>query len=426
MSKLTKKSSLAGIVSWCLYDWANSAFPVIITTFVFAVYFTKSVAPNPIIGTANWGKMIAISSLVIGIISPILGAIADNQGRRKPWLGVFSLIGGSACFMLWQVKPVASDMQLALLLVAIATIGYETATVFYNSLLKDIVPKPFIGRISGIGWGVGYIGGLCCLTLVLFFLILHRPAWLVLDTSQAQQIRLCGPIVAIWLLVFAIPLFIKTPDPKTTTGTNHNFFVTLKKTFKQLKNTLLLLKHNPIILRFLIARLFYIDGLNTLFAFGGIYAAGTFNLSFTQIMIFGICMNISAGLGAISFGWLDDKIGARQTIVISLVAILCLGIPLLLIKSSVSFWILALSLSIFIGPVQAASRSYMTHLAPSERINEMFGLMALSGKLTSFIGPWTLGWLTLKFNSQRAGMSVVMLLLLIGLITLIKPSKQSI
>ncbi len=406
MKPQTKKAILA----WSLYDWANSAFPTVIITFVFAAYFTQSIASNKIIGTAEWGNMIAISGIVIAILSPIFGAIADHEGRRKPWIAIFSLLTIVSAALLWFAMPGQRYVHWTLAWVMFGIIGLEIGAVFYNSMLKDLVSADYVGRVSGWAWGFGYVGGLACLVIALFAFV-QSGGWLGLDTKTAEQIRICGPFVAVWFFIFAIPLFIFTPDkPSNKIGLKNS----ITRGCSTLWRTLRHLPKYKNILKFLLAHMLYIDGLNTLFAFGGIYAAGTFGMSFDQVIQFGIGLNITAGIGAISFAWLDDWIGAKPTILLSLGGLIICATILLFIHGLLLFWLFALTLGLFVGPVQAASRSLMVRLVPEELTAEMFGLYAFSGKATAFLGPLLLGMVTLHFHSQRAGMATVAILMLIG------------
>lgn len=405
----------APLFAWAIFDWANSAFPTIITTFVFATYFSEKVAINKIIGSSQWGKAIGIASLFIAILSPILGAIADNEGRRKPWLAFFSLLCIVATALLWYAKPDPSYTHYTLLMVILGTIGMEVGMVFYNAMLKELVPDKYVGRASGWSWGLGYFGGLSALVVALVVFIDHGAAWFGLSSSQAEHIRICGPLVAAWFLIFGWPLFAFTPDrPSTGLGIQGAARAGLKSLYTTIKS----LKQYKEIAKFLLARILYIDGLNTIFAFGGIYAAGTFNMSMSEVIEFGIAMNVGAGLGAMLFGWLDDYKGSKPTVLISLVLMMISGSGMLLATSKTTFWILGMILSLCVGPIQSASRSIMVHLAPPELITELFGLYAFSGKATAFMGPWIFGFMTLAFNSQRIGMSSTMLFLLVGAVIL--------
>ena len=401
--------------SWCLYDWANSGFPTVIVTFVFAAYFSRAVAEDTIQGTADWGHALAISGVLIAVISPILGSIADRSGRRKPWLAVFTAITVVAAALLWYTRPDPADVLWALVFFVIANTAFEIGNVFYNAMLPGLVPKQRIGRLSGWSWGLGYLGGLSCLGLLLVLFVQAETPLFGLDKDQAEHIRIVGPMVAIWFAVFAIPIFLWTPDEA---GTRVAAGAAIREGLAQLGTTLRQIRRHANIARFLLARLFYVDGMNTMFAFGGIYAAGTFGMSFEEIIQFGIALNVTAGLGAAGFAWIDDRIGSKRTVQIGILGLIAFGVPLLVVEGKTAFWLLALPLGIFMGPVQAASRSLMAHLAPPDLRNEMFGLYALSGKITSFAGPAVLAWATLSFESQRAGMATVIAFFIAGFVAL--------
>lgn len=414
-----KRSSRLGLAAWALYDLANSAFPTVIVTFVFAAYFAKSVAPNETAGTELWGWAMAISGVSVALLAPIFGAIADRGGPRKPWLGGFTLICLVSGAGLWFVTPDQSSIALALILAGLANAAFEFGQVFYNSMLPDLAAPEKIGRISGWCWGLGYVGGLLCLGITLFVFIQPKTALFGLDKETQEQVRIVGPFVALWFLVFAWPLFVFTPDRPKKAKAPGNAVV---ESLKELRHTLGDLKHRPWIIRFLIARLLYIDGLATLFAFGGLYAAGTFGMSVEDILAFGVLLNVTAGLGAFVFGWIDDRFGAKPTIEVSLVCMIVIGTALLLVEGAIWFWILGAAIGIFVGPVQASSRSLMARLAPAEQMTQMFGLFALSGKVTAFIGPAFVAGLTAISGSQRLGMSIIIVLFAVGLLVL-RPLK---
>ncbi|GAB5470590.1 MAG: MFS transporter [Rhodospirillales bacterium] len=408
-----------GLAAWALYDLANSAFPTVIVTFVFAAYFAKAVAPNETEGTALWGMAMAISGVTVALLAPIFGAISDRGGPRKPWLFGFTLlclISGSG---LWFVAPEQDYVALALILAGLANAAFEFGQVFYNAMLPDLAPREKFGRISGWAWGLGYVGGLFCLAITLLVFVQPEVPPFGLDAATQEQIRIVGPFVAVWFLIFALPLFFFTPDrPRRAKPPGR----AVRESIRELIGTLKGLKQRPWIIRFLVARLLYIDGLATLFAFGGIYAAGTFGMAVEEILAFGILLNVTAGLGAFVFGWFDDRFGAKPTIEISLVCLIVLSIALLLAEGAIWFWILGALLGIFIGPVQASSRSLMAHLAPPEQTTQLFGLFALSGKVTAFLGPAFVAGLTALFDSQRIGMSIIVVLFALGLLVL-RPLK---
>jgi len=404
-----------GLFGWCLYDWANSAFPTVITTFVFSAYFTKAIAADEISGTAQWGIAISLSGLFVALLSPFLGAIADHGGRRKPWMFVLTLLCVVASALLWLARPETNFIILALSLVALANFAFEMAMVFYNAMLPDLVPRQRIGRLSGWGWGLGYAGGLVCLGLILVLLVQAETPIFGLDKESFEHIRATGPMVAIWMAVFAAPFFLWTPD-RPDQGIS--FAAALKRGIATLIDTFRRVREYSQIVRFLIARMMYTEGLNTLFTFGGIYAAGTFGMEFDELILFGIALNVTAGLGAAAFAWVDDRIGPKRTILIAVTGLTVLGAVLLFVEGKALFWTFALPLGIFVGPAQAASRTMMARLAPPRMMTEMFGLYALSGKATAFLGPALLAWMTVVFASQRAGMAVIMVFFLLGLVLL--------
>lgn len=403
------------LFSWCLFDWANSAFPTVITTFVFATYFTTTVAESTIAGTAAWGHAQSLAALIIALLGPALGAIADRGGRRKPWLLAFTVLCVAACVGLWFTQPERGDVIWALTFVVLGTVGFEIGMVFYNALLPEIAAPERLGRLSGWGWGMGYAGGLACLSVALVGFIQTDAPWFGLAAGTAEPVQATTLLVAAWVSLFALPLFLWTPDKPRGERTME----ALRNGLVTLVNTLCNIRRYAQTARFLLARMIYIDGLNTLFAFGGIYAAGTFGMALEEVILFGIAINVTAGIGAACFAWLDDNIGPKRTILIALGGLIGFGGALLLASGKVWFWALALPLGLFVGPAQAASRSFMARLAPPHMRAEMFGLFAFSGKVTAFLGPLFLAWATLAFDSQRAGMATIIVFLAVGFVLLL-------
>lgn len=404
-------TSTSARLAWAFYDWANSAFPTVITTFVFAAYFTKGVALDPIAGTAQWGWAVSISALCVALLGPLMGAVADHSGRRKPWLAFFTYACVGATALLWFVKPDASWVLFALVMMGVANFCFEMAVVFYNAMLPDLVRKSHLGRWSGWAWGLGYIGGLGCLAVALVGFVQTDTPWFGLSTDGAQHLRATSVLVAVWMGLFAVPLFYFTPDKKTSSVPLRQ---ALSAGVATLRDTLGHIRRYKSIARYLLARMIYTDGLNTLYAFGGIYAGVTFGMDFAEIITFGIAINVVSGLGAFAFGWVDDWIGPKKTILIALVGVSVLGLALVFAQSKTQFWLFAMPLGLFVGPAQSASRSFMAHLVPPNMATEMFGLYAMSGKATAFIGPLVLGWVTVAADSQRAGMATILVFLAVG------------
>jgi UMF1 family MFS transporter len=356
-----------------------------------------------------------VAGLTVAIASPLLGAIADFSGPRKPWILVFTAVCVVLTALLWFVRPTPDFALLGLGLFTAAAIAFQFATVFYDAMLPQIAPQNMLGRLSGWGWAAGYAGGLVCLIACLWIVQTGGVTVLGLDAEMAEPLRATTPFVALWFAVFSVPFFLLVPDrPAKALGLFH----ATRAGLGQLAGTLRLLRHSPPILRFLVAHMIYTDGLVTLFAFGGIYAAAEFHMGPADILIFGIVLNIAAGAGAAGFSWLDDAIGSKKTIMLALVGLSLSGAGLVLARADWLFWALAIVLGLFVGPVQAASRSLMAHLAPSGIETEMFGLYALAGKATAFSGPLVLGLVVQWSGSQRAGMASVLAFLLCGLMVL--------
>ena len=411
-----------GMWSWAMFDWANSAFFVIIQTFVFAAYFQRSIAADAISGTEQWGSMVSAAGLLIAFTAPILGAIADRSGRRKPWIAAFSLMSIVASFLLWYAEPSTEFLIYALVVTFIATVGAEYAFIFYNAMLPDLVPPSYMGRWSGWSWAMGFAGGIVCLLGALYLFIESGGAWLGLNTETLEHIRATFVFTAVWYLVFSIPMFLRTPDVP-----NNNLSVgqAIREGILQLKNSIKEARNYANIYRFLLARMIYNDAVILIYAFGGIYAAGTFGMDESQIIIFGIGLNVTAALGAVGFSWMDDRSGSKKTILASLIGLIIPVTAILFVEDIFWFWIWGLMLGVFFGPVQAASRTLMGRLAPEDKRTEMFGLFAFSGKATAFIGPKLLGWVTVLFASQRIGMSVVLVLLTLGFLLMLRVQEPA-
>jgi UMF1 family MFS transporter len=436
----------SAVISWIFFAWAAEPFFTLITTFVFAPYFATHVASDPVSGQSLWGFATAAAGLLIALLSPVLGAIADASGRRKPWIAAFGVLLVTGSGLMWFGKPGDVSVILPLLLAyGIATIGVEFATVFNNSMMPTLVPPDQIGRLSGTGWATGYVGGIFSLILVLGFLaadpgtgrtLFGFTPLFGLDPVTHQGDRITGPLTGIWFIIFVLPMFLLTPDYPA----KQRWRQALREGLKDLRQTLAELPKQKSLAAFLLANMIYTDGLVSLFAFGGIYAAGTFGWNTIQIGTFGILLAIAGTLGAWLGGKLDDKLGPKRVIAGSMMILLLSIVAILLVnKDSIFFIAVAppapggalfagsaerayLLLGCLIGaaggPLQAASRTLLIHMAPKDRIAQYFGLFALTGKVTSFIGPLLIGLITAVTESQKAGMAVLVLFFVAGLVLL--------
>ena len=485
------------IFSWCMYDFANSAFSTLILTFIYSTYYFKVVAPDEITGTALWSRGLTVSALIVAFLSPFMGAVADSGGFRKRFLLMMTGLAVIATASLYLVLP--GQIIKGLVLFVIANIGIEMGMVFYNAFLPDIAPGERLGRISGYGWSLGYVGGLLAMVVAMVFFITPEkpffglsqvsksvsgsmPVWKGMSADSLRQhtgyqiVTFCGQryevreavigpageiddvvvfgefsttpdtlslaevdkiadtygvhlkelaiqsdtniravslLVAVWLLIFTIPAFLWLQETNPSGKMEKQGLI--KSTLFSLRTTILEIRRYRQIVRFLLARLFYNDGLLTIFSFGSLYAVGTFGFSLSEILIFGIVLNITAGVGAFALGFLDDVIGGKRTIQITNVAFVLAVLIAVLAPGKTLFWIAGILIGLFSGPNQAASRSLMSRFIPADKETEFFGFYALSAKATAFIGPLLLGLITQLCNSQRAGIATLIVLFLLGI-----------
>ncbi|MDE2889385.1 MAG: MFS transporter [Gemmatimonadota bacterium] len=405
MNRIDKKS----VASWAMYDFANSAFTTLVVTFIYSTYFVKSLAPDEIAGTTLWSRGVTFSAIAVALVSPLAGAVADRGGFRKGFLLLSTIVAVVATTGLYTALP--GQVLKALLWFAVANFAFEMGNVFYNAFLPDIAPREYIGRISGYGWGLGYIGGLLAMAVAMVGFVSPETPWFGFTKEAGANIRATNLLVAAWFAVFSIPIFLWVKQKKIRASRMRGV---LTSSYRQLVRTFREAGQYREILKLLIARLFYNDGLITIFSFGGIYAAGTFGFSFTEIMVFGIVLNVAAGIGAFAMGFLDDLLGGKRTIQVSLVFLILATLMAVFTHDKNVFWISGIMAGFFAGPNQSASRSLLGRFVPPEKENEFFGLFAFSGKATAFLGPLVLGELTRTFQSQRVGISIVAVLFVTG------------
>lgn len=392
-----------------MYDFANSAFTTLIVTFIYATYFTKAIAADEIVGTALWSRGVTISALTVAILSPLVGALADQSHHRKRYLAGFTLVAILGASLLYL--PLPGQTLFALSLFVLANVAFEMANVFYNAYLPDIAPQGKLGTISGLGWGVGYAGGLSAMALAMVTLVNADPPWFGVTKALGQNIRATNLLVAGWFALFAIPLFLWVPEARPQRpGPQPQAGAAFREILSSLREVS---RYRPVA-RFLVARLLYNDGLNTIFAFGGIYAAGTFAFTFQEIMVFGIVLNVAAGLGAFLFGYCDDRWGGKRTVLVSLAGLGVAALLAVVTNSRALFWVAGIMIGIFSGPNQSASRSLLARFTPPEKEGEFFGLFAFSGKFAAFLGPLLFGLCTSLFATQRAGVATVLLFFAVG------------
>ncbi|MBA8878029.1 MFS transporter [Phyllobacterium myrsinacearum] len=440
-------ASKRGIWGWMLFDWAAQPFFTVVTTFIFGPYFVARMASDPAVGQAAWGYGIAISGLIIAVLSPVLGSIADQSGARKPWIGFFAVIQIVALSMLWFAAP-GSNLIVPLLFFSLASIAAEFSIVFNDSMMPRLVPEKDIGRISNMAWGLGYLGGMIVLIFVVAFMagspetgktMLGLNPILGLDPVTGEGDRATGPLSALWYLIFVLPMFLFTPD----SGKGLPIGRAVHTGLAELKSTIGEVRQRPGILRFLIGRMIYQDGVNALIALGGAFAATMFGWATAEIGIYGIILNVVAIFGCLAASRLDTLLGSKVVVVISLVllTIATVGIVstgpgytlfglwplpgadtggLFGTPAEKAYIVFGLLIGVAFGPVQASSRSYMARSVTIDEAGRYFGIYALSGRATSFLAPFVVATVTAVSGSPRLGMAMIVIFLLAGLAVLLR------
>ncbi len=447
--KAEERTTTRGLVGWVLFDWATQPFYTLVVTFLFAPYFVNGFVADPAHGQTVWAYTTGAAQLVAAILAPVLGAIADAGLARKPWIAGFSVLLVAGLSGLWFAIP--GEMWLlpvVLISFGIATIGAELATVFTNAMMPGLVSGKRLGTLSGIGWAVGYVGGLVSLALVAGLIVadpssgktlLGLPPLVQLDAATREGDRLVGPFSALWYLVFVLPLFLFTPDRRDNVSGNV-VQAGLGQLLRAVKD---LVRNHGAIALFLIARMLYADGLGAVFAFGGIYAGSVFGWGATELGLFGIVLTIAGTIGAALGGVLDDRAGSRTVIVTALCLFIVASIGVLSIDpNEILFFVpvapkiagsapfssageqaylaFAVLIGLAAGPIQASSRTLLARLCPPDKTTEFFGFYAFSGKITAFAAPLAIGVVTAATDSQRLGISAALAFLIVGLLLLLR------
>ncbi|MEO6222736.1 MAG: MFS transporter [Vicinamibacterales bacterium] len=405
--------------SWAMYDWANSAFTTLVVTFIYSFYFTNSFFSDENTGTLWWSRAVIVSSILTALASPVFGAAADRGGTRKRFLFISTAMCVAATTVLTFISPtMANGPLIALAVFVVADISFEIGNVFYNAFLPSIASPERIGRVSGWGWGLGYVGGTLCMLVALVAFVSDAP-WFGMSKEGAWNVRATNLLVAGWFLLFSLPLFLVVPETRTGAAR-----ISMKAAFVELRQTATNIRRYRELVRFLVARLVFNDGLVTVFSFGSIYASKVFGMTLSEVIVFGIVLNVTSGLGAFLFGSIDDRIGGKKTIMISLVMMTVATGMAVWAPTKEWFWASGVLLGIFVGPNQSASRSLMGRFVPANRQSEFFGFFAFSGKATAFMGPFLMGQLTSTFSSHRVGMASVILFFIVGGILLVSVDER--
>ena len=440
----TPSSSKGRILAWASWDWGSAAFNAVMTTFVFTVYLTSNAFGGEDSSSAVLGAALAVGGFAIALLAPVTGQRSDAGGRRKLWLGVNSAAVAILTALCFFVFPRPEFLLLGACLIALGNVFFEFAGVNYNAMLAQVSTPQNIGKVSGFGWGAGYLGGIVALLIVLQLFVQPAFDWFGASTQDSLNIRLVAVFSALWFFVFALPVLFAVPElPRSSQAARLGFLASYGLLFRRIKA---IYATSPHTIYFLLASAVFRDGLAAVFTFGGIIAAGTFGFALSQVIFFAIFGNVVAAIGAMLGGFLDDKVGPKAVITGSLVGLLVAGTAILVLGNgnysffgmqwagSTTFWVFGLFLCLFVGPAQSSSRAYLARLAPHGESGELFGLYATTGRAVSFLAPalFTL-CITLATplvpagQAQRWGILGIMVVLLAGLLVLlpVKPPAKA-
>jgi UMF1 family MFS transporter len=448
-------ASRLGQFSWALFEWSRAPYVVLVAMYVFAPYFTNTIIGDPVRGQGYWSLTNTISGFIVAFLAPLTGAMADRMGRRKPWLVAIAAVMVPSCIALWWAMPAADGglpITVILALIVALAAGFSMGEVFHNAMLPTIVGPKRIGGLSGLGLAVNNAGALIALSAVLAVIALPASdyvnwsflpdaPWFGLDPALHEHERIAGPIAGLWLLVFHLPLLLWTPDVPST-GVSMRRAV--GQGLRQLMDTIRCARQIANVGLYLLARMLYTDGLVAIIVYVGIYASGVFRWDVAAMLIFGLCLTPAGVAGGLLGGWIDDRIGSKRAIQIAIGGSLLSMIGVISTTptqifflphdaaTAVPVWsfayfqtlpelvylVMFVIMVVFIGAAFANSRAMMARISPLSMLSQFFGLYAVSGWATAFVGHGLVAFFTSAFNSQRAGFASPILLLLAGLILL--------
>jgi len=446
-------ASRLGQFSWALFEGARNPHVLLITIYIFAPYFYRQLVGDPVHGQSLWGDLNSLAGLIIAIVAPVLGAVADAGGRRKPWLLFFSASLALTAGALWYALPKEAGLSLfAISAILVATFcSFDFTAVFHNAMLPTLVPDNRVGRLSGLALALGNFSGVVLLLFMLICFVLPGvvdwsfiPAQPLfgIDKAAFEPERLVGPLFAVWFFIFGLPIFLFTPDQP---GISLGPVTAVTRGIASLIKTISGLRNYRNVAIFLIIRMIYNDGCNAVLIFGGGYAATTFHWGTLDLLAYGVILSVFATFGGVFGGWIDHRFGSRNGLLIAvggtmigLVLSLSMrpdsilffipydtalppvhSLPVFKTWPEIIYVIIVIIIAIFITASYANSRTMMARIAPAEKMAEFFGLYALSGTATAFLAPFVVARFTDIFGSLSAGLASILILLGIGFVGLL-------
>lgn len=410
------------VVAWALWDWGSASFNAVMVTFVFGTYLASDAFGPDDRGTAWLSAANAAAGVVVALTAPAMGRRADGVGRRRLWLGLTTAVVIAATAACVLVAPDPGLLWLGVSLIALGTVAFEFAEVHVNAILVQISTPATIGRVSGIGWGAGYLGGIVLLLIVYVGFVSGDAHWLGVPEAEAWNIRVVALVAAAWFLVFAIPVLVAVPEqPPARRADGALRRESLREAYRGLGRTLARMwREDRVTLRFLIASAVFRDGVGAVFVYGAILGTTLYGISAGDVILFAIAANVVAALGAFVGGRLDDAVGPRRVILVSLAAMVAAAVGLALASGPRAFWIGGLALCLFVGPVQSSSRAFLGRLTRPETAGEVFGLYATTGRAVGFITPALVALALAAVPDNRVVIPVIAVVLTVGGLLLLR------
>lgn len=456
-----KPADLRGQISWALFEFARSPYISLVYVFVFPPYFANVVVGDPVLGQQAWSFANTIVGVCVALLAPLLGAISDRAGPRKPWLAAVAVIMSASCIALWFAMPAARGglpIGAILLLVIVLATCFQFTEVFHNALLASIAPADRVGGLSGLGIATGNLGTLAAMAVMLFGVALPASGLTLdgllpdaplfgLDPATHQHSRIAGPVAGVWFLIFMVPLLLWTPDRRYT-GISAGRAI--RDGLQQLWVTVKQARRVSNVGLFLLARMLYTDGKVAILAYTGIYAAGIFKWDLAALLLFALVLAPFSIAGGFIGGWMDNAFGSKRAIQISILTS-CLAMlaavsitpeqmffmdyradaaqplwafPYFRTPPEVAYIAVTMTLAISITAAFCTSRTMMTRIAPVSMMSQFFGLYALSGTATAFLGHALVSFFTRAYSSQRAGFASTIILLAAGFLLMCRVRQE--
>ncbi|NLU83983.1 MFS transporter [Rhodococcus sp. HNM0569] len=414
------------VAAWGSWDWGSAAFNAVIVTFVFSVYLTDAVGddlPGSISASTWLGWSLAVAGVFVSVLAPVSGQRFDAVGRRKRALGVLTFATVACMAAMFFVRDTHEYLWLGLVLLAVGSVLFEVAEVPYNSMLRQVSTPATIGRVSGFGWAMGYFGGIVLLLVAYVGFIAgdgDTRGLLGVTTEGGLNIRIVVLLAAVWFGVFALPVLFAVPEvPRTAADPGADKVGFLGSYAVLWRDVRELWAADRRTVGFLVASAIFRDGLAGVFTFGAVLAVTVYDIASGDVLLFGVAANVLAAAGALCAGRIDDRVGPKAVIVVSLVAMMAAGLVLLAVSGPTMFWVFGLVLCLFVGPAQSSSRTFLARITPPGREGQLFGLYATTGRAVSFLAPALFGLFVWLFDADRAGIAGLLVVLGVGLAALL-------